>query len=144
MDLLVKMNPFYNYPKNHYNPKLEKLELILKNISPEKTIEENDTNIKEIINILCLKDLFADNFKNIFIYGLTHLSRIFSSENCSKFVLMIMILFLVNPNRKTIKNEKINFLQNIINTSREEIENINTKEGNKNFIHFGYYKLTKN
>jgi hypothetical protein len=130
MNILIKRNPFYNTKKFEEMKSLIKINEILNKISPENTKEEVAEIFVDINHILNLKNLFSENFKNIFIYGLSMFSSILPKNYCSQNILLIMILFLSNPNRDVIRSEKINIIRFLIDFTREDSLNINSKRGN--------------
>lgn len=107
---------------------------ILNKISVQNTEGQVSEILAEINESLNLKSLFAENFKNVFIYGLSILSSILPSHGCGQNILMIMILFLSNPNREIVKNEKMNLIRFLLNTTKEDSQNYNTKRGKFSLI----------
>lgn len=136
MSVLIKRNPFYSSKKFEEKQNLKQIHEILNKISVENSQEEVAEIFNEINEILNLKNLFAESFKNIFIYGLSILSSILPSGSCSQNILMIMILFLSNPNRDAIKDEKINVIRFLLNTAKDENLNVNTKRGKLKKLNF--------
>ncbi len=142
MNILIKRNPFYNNKKFDEKPKLKEINEILNKISVENTREEVAEIFHEINEIFTLNNLFAENFKNIFIYGLSFLSSILPCSSCGQNIFMIMILFLSNPYREVIKNGKINIIKFLINTAKDYSSNINNFQiGNKVIKKIATFKL---
>jgi len=134
MNILIKKNPLYNTKKFEKRKSLIKINEILNKISPENTKEEVAEIFDYINKILNLKNLFSENFKNIFLYGLSMFSSILTKNCRSQIILTIMILFLSNPNRDVIKSEKIDIIRFLIDFTREDSLNLNSDRGNCNYL----------
>ena len=90
---------------------------------------KNSELFNQINQILKLKNLFAENFKNVFINGMNSMLNVFPKNNCSENIFLAMILFLSNPNRNVVKTEKLNLIKYLINTTKEDFGNGNIKSG---------------
>jgi len=133
---LIKKNPFYN-SRNFDDDKNKSVKIneILQKINeiPNKISVNKNTEIKqifqEILQILKLKCFFSENFKNIFTFGLINFSDMFETKTSSQYIFLLMILFLSNPDRKIIKQQKINFIKLLLKSTKEESQILPSYKG---------------